>query len=173
MTYDRYMIGYKSVEVSGVKSAIKELRKIDPELRKQFNQDAKEVVRPVIEAAKANYPATFLSGMSRAWTQGGKPKFPYSQRKAKSGVRLKVDTRGKAVSIINVAQNNPAAVIVDMAGKKGGGSRRGEVFIANLTEKAGRPSRVMWPAFESNETQVQFAMVQLINSVMERVDKEI
>jgi hypothetical protein len=52
MTYDRYMIGYKSVEVSGVKSAIKELRKIDPELRKQFNKDAKEVVRPVIEAAK-------------------------------------------------------------------------------------------------------------------------
>jgi mRNA-degrading endonuclease RelE of RelBE toxin-antitoxin system len=51
------MIGYKSVEVSGVKSAIKELRKIDPELRKQFNKDAKEVVRPVIEAAKANYPA--------------------------------------------------------------------------------------------------------------------
>jgi hypothetical protein len=159
--------------VSGVKSAIKELRKIDPELRKQFNKDAKEVVRPVIEAAKANYPATFLSGMSRAWTQGGKPKFPYSQSKAKSGVRLKVDTRGKAVSIINVVQNNPAAVIVDMAGKKGGDSRRGEVFIANLTEKAGRPSRVMWPAFESNETQVQFAMVQLINSVMERVDKEI
>jgi hypothetical protein len=98
------MIGYKSVEVSGVKSAIKELRKIDPELRKQFNKDAKEVVRPVIEAAKRNYPATFLSGMSRAWTQGGKPKFPYSQSKAKSGVRLKVDTRGKAVSIINVAQ---------------------------------------------------------------------
>ena len=173
MTYDRYMIGYKSVEVSGVKSAIKELRKIDPELRKQFNKDAKEVVRPVIEAAKANYPATFLSGMSRAWTQGGKPKFPYSQSKAKSGVRLKVDTRGKAVSIINVAQNNPAAAIIDMAGKKGGDSRRGEVFIANLTDKLGRPSRVMWPAFESNETQVQFAMVQLINSVMERVDKEI
>jgi len=173
MTYDRYMIGYKSVEVSGVKSAIKELRKIDPELRKQFNKDAKEVVRPVIEAAKSNYPATFLSGMSRAWTQNGKPKFPYSQSKAKSGVRLKVDTRGKAVSIINVAQNNPAAAIIDMAGKKGGDSRRGEVFIANLTEKAGRPSRVMWPAFESNETQVQFAMVQLINSVMERVDKEI
>ena len=173
MTYDRYMIGYKSVEVSGVKSAIKELRKIDPELRKQFNKDAKEVVRPVIEAAKSDYPATFLSGMSRAWTQNGKPKFPYSQSKAKSGVRLKVDTRGKAVSIINVAQNNPAAVIVDMAGKKGGGSRRGEVFIANLTEKARRPSRVMWPAFESNETQVQFAMVQLIDSVMERVDKEI
>ena len=129
------MIGYKSVEVSGVKSAIKELRKIDPELRKQFNKDAKEVVRPVIEAAKRNYPATFLSGMSRAWTQGGKPKFPYSQSKAKSGVRLKVDTRGKAVSIINVAQNNPAAAIIDMAGKKGGDSRRGEVFIANLTEK--------------------------------------
>lgn len=167
------MMGYKAVEVSGVKSAIKELRKIDPELRKQFNKDAKEVVRPVVESAKANYPAVFLSGMSRAWTQGGKPKFPYSQSKAKSGVRLKVDTRGKAVSIINVAQNNPAAVIIDMAGQKGGDSRRGEVFIANLTDKAGRPSRVMWPAFERNETAVQTAMVQLINSVMERVDRQI
>ena len=167
------MIGYKSVEISGVKNAIKELRKIDPELRKQFNKDAKEVVRPVVEEAKSAYPDVVLTGMLRTWTQNGIQKFPYSSRKARSGVKLKVDTRGKAVSIINVAQNNPAAVIVDMAGKKGGGSRRGEVFIANLTEKAGRPSRVMWPAFESNETQVQFAMVQLINSVMERVDKEI
>jgi hypothetical protein len=52
MTYDRYMIGYKSVEVSGVKSAIKELRKIDPELRKQFNKDAKEVVRPSLKPPK-------------------------------------------------------------------------------------------------------------------------
>ena len=173
MSYDCYMIGYKSVEVSGVKSAIKELRKIDPELRKQFNKDAKEIVRPIIEAAKTNYPATYLSGMSRTWSQNGIPKFPYSQSKARSGVRLKVDTRGKAVSIINVAQNNPAAVIIDMAGKEGGDSRRGEQFIANLTNKAGKPSRVMWPAFVRNETQVQFAMVELINSVMERVDKEI
>jgi hypothetical protein len=46
------MIGYKSVEVSGVKSAIKELRKIDPELRKQFNKDAKEVVRPSLKPPK-------------------------------------------------------------------------------------------------------------------------
>ena len=173
MTYDRYMIGYKSVEMSGVKSAIKELRKIDPELRKQFNKDAKEVVRPVIEAAKRNYPAKFLSGMSRTWTEGARPLFPYSQSKAKSGVRLKVDTRGKAVSIIAVSQNNPAAVIIDMAGKQGGRSRRGEVFIENLTEKAGKSSRVMWPAFEDNETQVQIAMVNLINFVMIKVSEKI
>jgi hypothetical protein len=129
------MIGYKSVEMSGVKSAIKELRKIDPELRKQFNKDAKAVVRPVIDAAKGNYPSEFLSGMSRPWTQNGVARFPYVQTKAKSGVKLKVDTRGKAVSIISILQNNPAAAIVDMAGKKGGGSPRGEVFIANLTEE--------------------------------------
>ena len=45
------MIGHKPVKMSGVKEAVKELRKIDPELRKQFNKDAKAVVRPVINAA--------------------------------------------------------------------------------------------------------------------------
>jgi hypothetical protein len=49
----------------------------------------------------------------------------------------------------------------------------GEVFIANLTAKFGNASRVMWPSFERHETEVTFAMVQLINEVMERVDKEI
>ena len=173
MLYDRSMIGYKPVKMSGVKDAVKELRKIDPELRKQFNKDAKAVVRPVVDAAKSNYPSEFLSGMSRPWTQNGVAKFPYIQSKAKSGVRLKVDTRGKAVSIISIRQMNPAASIIDMAGKKGGGSPRGEVFIANLTAKFGNASRVMWPSFERHETEVTFAMVQLINEVMERVDKEI
>ena len=173
MTYDRYMIGYKSVEVSGVKSAIKELRKIDPELRKQFNKDAKEVVRPVIEAAKANYPAKFLSGMSRAWTQNGVQKFPYSARKARSGVKLKVDTRGKAVSIINVQQNNPAGEIIDMAGRGSTNSRRGQIFVQNLNNKVGRPSRFMWPSYEKHETEVTAAMVNLIDEVMTRVAKAI
>ena len=175
MLYDRSMIGYKPVKMSGVKDAVKELRKIDPELRKQFNKDAKDVVRPVVDAAKSNYPAEFLSGMSRPWTQNGVAKFPYVQSKAKSGVKLKVDTRGKAVSIISIRQMNPAAVIVDMAGKKGGGSPRGEVFIKNLSApgKFGNASRVMWPSFQRHETEVTFAMVQLINEVMKRVDKEI
>ena len=167
------MIGYKSVEVSGVKSAIKELRKIDPELRKQFNKDAKEVVRPVVEEAKSAYPDVVLTGMSRTWTQNGIQKFPYSGRKARSGVKLKVDTRGKAVSIINVQQNNPAAEIVDMAGRGSTKSRRGQIFVENLNNKIGRPSRFMWPSFEKHETEVTAAMVNLIDEVMNRVEKAI
>ena len=173
MIYDQFMIGHKPVKMSGVKEAVKELRKIDPELRKQFNKDAKAVVRPVIDAAKSNYPAQFLSGMSRPWTQNGAVKFPYVQTKARAGVKLKVDTRGKAVSVISVLQNNPAAAIIDMAGKKGGGSPRGEVFIKNLTNKFGTASRIMWPSFESHQTEVTYEMIQLINEVMKRVDKEI
>ena len=173
MIYDRSMIGYKPVKMSGVKDAVKELRKIDPELRKQFNKDAKSVVAPVVNAAKAQYPTEYLSGMSRPWTQRGVAKFPYIQTKATSGVKLKVDTRGKAVSIISVLQNNPAAAIVDMAGKKGGGSRQGEAFIANLTKKFGNASRIMWPSFERHETEVTYEMTRLIKEVMERVSKEI
>jgi len=52
-----------STEVYGIKDAIKELKKIDPELRKQINKDAKDIAQPIISAAKSNYPVGYLSDM--------------------------------------------------------------------------------------------------------------
>jgi len=45
-----------STQVAGVQDAIKALRKIDPELRKQFNRDVKQIVAPVVDAAGRAYP---------------------------------------------------------------------------------------------------------------------
>jgi len=37
-----------SISLVGVEDAIKALRKIDPELRKQFNRDAKDIAAPAV-----------------------------------------------------------------------------------------------------------------------------
>lgn len=158
------------IQVIGVKDVIKELRSVDPQLRKQFNKDAKNVAKPIVDKAKAAYPAQYLSGMMRIWSQRGRQLFPYSQAEARKGVVVKINTNRKAVGVITVIQKNPAASIVDMAGKGGGTNAQGARFISALF---GTPSRVMWPAYESSEGQVETAMMELVRQAAEQVEQRI
>ena len=159
-----------NVEVIGVKETIKELRSLDPELRKQFNRDAKKVAEPIINEAKSRYPDKYLSGMARAWSQRGRKLFPYTQRDAQRGVVFKIDTGRRATSILTIIQKNPAAAIVDMAGKAGGSGAQGARFISALF---GQPSRVMWPAAESKQDQVTDAMMELVKEAAQQVENRI
>lgn len=161
-----------NVEVIGVKETIKELRSLDPELRKQFNKDARKIAEPIINEAKGNYPAKYLSGMARSWRDKRTRRvlFPYVQRDAQRGVVFKIDTGRRATSILTIIQKNTAAAIVDMAGKKGGEGEKGARFVATLF---GQPSRVMWPAAESKQDQVTDAMMELVKEAAQQVENRI
>lgn len=156
-----------STEVVGVKEAIKTLRKIDPELRKQFNKDAREIVRPVIEAAKNAYPRTLLSGMERKWSVRDVPKFPYSQTKARSGLKFKVDTRAKGGAAIKVQQKDVAASIAEVAG------RRTVNPLGTALDRFGRASRFLWPAAEKQLPAVTRQMEAAVLDVIRRTNKEL
>ena len=157
-------------EVIGVKETIKELRQLDPELRKEFNRNAKNVAKPVIDRAKSSYPAQYLSGMARMWSQRNRQLFPYSQRDAQKGVVFKINTGKRATAVLTIIQKNPAAAIIDMAGKRGGSSPQGQRFISALF---GAPSRVMWPAYESSENDVLRAMMELVEDAAKTVENRI
>lgn len=157
-----------TVGVFGVKEALKELREIDPELRKAINKRAKDVVKPATDAMKAQYPAQLLSGMARNWQQRGRQLFPYDQAAARKGVMLKVNTSKKSTSVIAIIQKNPAAAIIDMAGKSG--SSR---FNDALTALFGQPSRVMWPTYEKNANNVTENMREVVNDLMAAVGKRV
>jgi hypothetical protein len=160
------------IEVVGLKDALKTLNKIDKSLRREITKDAKQIVQPVINDAKAAYPAQLLSGMNRNWTQGKNQKFPYNQKKAQQGLTVKVSTKKSNTSVITITQKNPAAAIIDMAGKKGGSNERGKRFIAALTLQFGYPSRVLWPAYERNAGEVQRNMVELVKRIMSEANRE-
>ena len=160
------------IEVYGIKDALKELNKIDPVLRKQITKDAKAVAKPVVSDAQSKYPPTILSGMKYSWTQKSKQKFPYDQGKARKGVTVKVDTGKKNVGTIVIIQKDPAAAIIDMEGKKGGTSAQSDRFISALTMMFGMPSRVMWPAYDSNADAVNKNMVELVEQVMSAVGRK-
>ena len=106
-----------TIQVVGVKDTINALKKIDPQLQKDFRAQANEIALPAINAAKDVYTEIPLSGMKYKWSSKGRQVFPFTVAKAKSGVRLRIDTRRNAVGVILIEQKDPATAIFETAGR--------------------------------------------------------
>ena len=156
----------KTSEITGVKETIKALRRIDPELRKEFNTNYGRAVSPMTNAAKAIYDdQRFPSGTKRTWAPGGRKIFPLTAAKAKTGVKPKINTSYRGGTALYVMQANPAAAVFDIAGRSTG---LGAAFSA----KFGRdPSRVMWPVAERHEKQVKKNVEELVKETTKTVQK--
>jgi hypothetical protein len=159
-----------SVNVFGVQSALKELNKINPKLRRQYTKRYKDIVKPVITQAKAAFPnEPPLSGMGRSHTRLG----GWDGGLVKKGVIAKINTRkGRSdeVAVFMVQQRTGWGSIFDIAGRNNASSR----FVQNLMNKGyGNASRAMWPAYESNAIQVQSAVIDLVGDVMRDVNRNL
>ena len=106
-----------TIRVSGAKETINALKKIDPQLAKDFRAQANEIAAPAIQAAKAVYTDVPLSGMQYNWSSKSRKLFPFTVSKAKNGVKLRIDTRRNAVGVILIEQKDPATAIFETAGR--------------------------------------------------------
>lgn len=155
--------------VQGVKEAAKALRQIDPELRKEFNANVRQITAPIVDAAKASYTDSLIpSGTRRVWSQRDRKLFPFTAAAARRGVRTKIDTRARSRSSIKIVQANPAAAIYEFAGDRTP-NKLGEAF----SRKGRTPARVMWPAAEHNINGVTDQMKALVKDVEKLIDKEL
>ena len=153
------------VQVDGVNKALKVLKGMDPEIRKQFNKDAKVILRPVIDDAKSRYPASYLSGMGRSWDSGRI--FPYVQSRARSKVKISVKQERNG-TLLKIVQLDVAASVIEFAG-----SRTSTSLSRNLTAASSSPSRVMWPAFDKHADQVADGVQELCDGVATRLTAEL
>ena len=88
-----------TITVVGVKDTINALKKIDPQLQKDFRTQADNIAQPAIKAAKEMYTQVPLSGMAYNWTSPGRSRknFPFTVAKAKKGVAAAIfETAGRA-----------------------------------------------------------------------------
>lgn len=152
------------IEVDGVKDTLRMLRRVDPELRKQFNKDARQVVKPLMDDAKQRYTRVPLSGFNRRW----KDITPRPIGRYRSGVSFRVNTSDKRGAVFTVLQRNAAASVFDMAGRKGPNQ------LSRSLERAGwgTASRVMWPAAETKGEQAVAELLDLVNKVASRLDRQ-
>lgn len=159
------MAATASVEVVGVKSMLVELRKLDPELRKQFTRDVRQITRPLVDDARELYNKRLPRGTARKWSQNGRPLFPWSASKARSGISVKISTSQRSKSVIKVTQRDPAASIIEFAGTENWSD-----FAAATTLVFGRTrGKVMWQAadrrLEAITREIEFSVQAGANTV--------
>ena len=154
-----------TIEVEGVKQTLRQLRRLDPEMRKQFDRDARQVVKPLMDNAKQRYSRVPLSGFQRKW----RDITPRTIGRYRSGVQFKVNTSNKRGAVFTVLQRNAAASVVDMAG------RRSNNNLSRSLERAGwgQPSRFMWPAAEATFSQVVRELMALVDEASKTIERSL
>lgn len=158
-----------TIKVEGVKEAIKELGRISPELRKQFNRDAQGIMAPVISDAKSRYPQLPLSGMARAWRDGsGRVITPWDINKVRRGLRLKIDTSKKNLNVIYLQQNDRAGAAFESAGR-----RSQDAFARALGPLKNFDTRVMGPVLSRRANSVEDGIGRIVRDVMRRTGRRI
>ena len=159
-----------SISVVGVKDTINKLRKLDPELQKQFKVDATAIAQPAINAAKAMYTQVPLSGMSRDWKQkkDGRKIKGFNVAKAKNGVQMKFDTRRNAVGVILIIQKDQAAAIFETAGRANRNS-----LSDNLSPVQAGRTRLIGPAVYRSRRGIEAAMKSTIAAAARTVERGI
>jgi hypothetical protein len=158
-----------TLEVVGVRDAIRSLNKIEPGLRKQFTADANRIAQPAIEEVQRGYQREYLSGMARNWTQGGSKKFPFNVSKAIAGVKLKIDASREATSLMYIQQKNAGAAIWESAGRKTSnslGNNLGDIPRPNHTRNLG-------PAVFRKRREIERELLRATNEVKARVEREL
>ena len=157
-----------SIEMTGLKEAIRSLNKIEPGLRKEFVAQATRIAQPAIQEAQRGYQREYLSGMARKWTQNGKKIFPFSVARAVSGVKLKVDASREATSLIYITQTNVAVAVFEAAGRANQ-NRLGD----SLGQLRPGTTRVLGPAVFRKRKEIEREMQSASQAVINRVEKEL
>lgn len=162
------MTATTNIEIAGIKDAIRSLNKIEPGLRKQFQQEATRIAQPAIEEVQRGYVGLPLSGMAYNWTKDSKKLFPYDPAKAARGVKVKLDAARNAVAVIVIQQTNVAAAIFEAAGRKTA-NRLGQSLG---TLSPGR-TRIIGPAVYRKRGAVTREMEQAALRVVNEVNREL
>jgi hypothetical protein len=163
-----------TIEIAGLKDALKTLNKIDKKLRTQITRDYRDIAKPVINDANDLIPSGVpLSGMARNWTtKSGFKMLPWEPGR-KQKIAAKINTRaireyaGRTTNVgtFSIVYQSATGTMFDMSAE----GRLG----AELTARYGSRSRVMWKAWQQNENTVNAEMEKLVKHVMDLTNKEL
>ena len=160
-----------SVEVLGINEAIRSLNKIEPGLRKQFNNEARVIAQPATEAVKNAYWFVPLSGMNRNWAGpavNGRRVFPFTLAKARRGVDVVFDTDRRTLGVINVVQRDTGTAIFETAGRKTY-NRLGKSLGTVLPGR----TRIIGPVVYSRVNLIEREMEKIALKIVHRVNREL
>lgn len=159
-----------TVVLQGYNDFKKKLKAADADMRKAMDKEIKSFITPVSSLAKSYVPSVAV----RNWKSGGDGEWSgrlgWDQSQVLKGIVVRQGgsrSKGSATSAAWRIQNKSAAgAVYELAGKKSAGSgTAGISFINAITLRGGRPSRLIWRAWDSKggEKSITSAIVETIN----------
>ena len=159
----------------GIQETLDGLKQFDKDAVKRFNKVLNDVLTDAERAARGFVKA---DPPMRGWkttdplkpkktTRGGAGWPAYNQGVIQQGIR-KTKTQGKvrgdyttsAGALIN---NSAAGAIIEVAGRKTGGTGTGIQFIRNLTDEIKNPSRLIWQAVDTKKKPAEIKVLAALN----------
>ena len=173
-----------TMEVKGLKEALKTINSIDKKLRREIGKEIKTIgERTVVQAINQLIPSgSPTRGMDHRGRTGWNAK--------KQIVKVKTNTRNarkrninqganyESVGVVTVGTSTAAMAIADMAGKAGNAKSRGDKrarpnFSRLLDERLGVPSRMVWEGGLKAIPDFQRELVPVVARVMYRSNQEL
>jgi len=168
-----------SFEVYGLKAALSELSRVDRKLRLQITRDFKKLTDGLVKDIQQHVPESApISGMGRNWVTArtGFQMFPWNGRLARNMVKQSVSAKKprefagitRNLAVFSVRWQGMANTLYDMAGR-----RNTNPLGSALEDKIGPASRVMYPAFQRHENEIQQGMIDIVQKVGDAVNKNL
>ena len=142
-----------SVAVYGLKDTMKALRSMSPDIAKQFTREIRDAIMPVQTLSRSKVPQRAMRNWDDRGTGVWSQRLGWNATKVRRGITIKQGGRGRGGTGVSVAwkimNKDAAGAIFEIAGRKSSGSTRAGVsFRSNLTYQGGRPSRLIWQAWD-------------------------
>jgi hypothetical protein len=168
-------------QVTGVRETLRDLRQIDPELKRTTNRRIRGAAEPLTQAIRRLIPsAAPMSG----WTRG---RYGFDGGAASAGVRARIGGRVSHTSsglggfaggssswpLLSMEQRDAGGAVFDIAGRSSSGrTPQGRQFIQNLNRHGGA-SRSMWPGVEENIDIVQDEVKRAVDDMSDAINRRL
>lgn len=189
-----------SISITDFTALIKDLRKLDNEILREFKKNAKKIGSQMRDDIRLGIPLRPpLSGMRKRVIPG---RVTWGTGKPARSALIKMENPPKfpkfgTVSIVKITMNSPMTIIADISGRSNSrtgktrvtkpypyslsksGTRthringQGVSMIQKLDQKSSRASRFIYPAAEKSMPKVRDEMIQHVNSAIDTVEREL
>jgi hypothetical protein len=171
-----------TIEVKGLAETLRELGKVEPDLRRTLNREIRNVVKPLVDDINSRIPGDApLSGMEHqgrtGWANRKTSVIKLDARRPRRNINATSTT--KPVSVVRITTRSAPVAIVDMAGKAGGTKSRRDVrfrrpnFSTELAGRLGDPSRFMWRDIENRLGPTLAEMEKVVAEVVRQANQEL
>ena len=175
------------IDYYGLKNALKEINKIDRNLRRQITKDIVGACDPILLSIRDSIPSSpptrgFGNGRGRTSWKSGQAKNVVAKldtRKARKR-NISAGAEFESVAVVKITAKGAALSIADMAGKGPNQTRNKNPLMARpnfaplLTDKLGRgPSRFVWSAGERHLDDTMRNVEKIIVEFMDITEKKI